>query len=300
MTDPIHLEIAGVFISTTPSNVTITELDPIYQPFRKEENGSSKKADINIELEVGKLPPTSQLPKMLESDQSWSMFRDGDDYVLTSAPSPPSFEQRWQARFNPECTRVTVYCNDAYVEEVKGSATIMNPVQYPLDQLLMMYHMAQRDGALVHAAGIKLHGKGLIFPGRSGAGKSTLSRQFPEGSDDLLLLSDDRVMVRKVDDGYTVFGTPWPGEAGIARNESSSLAGILFISHAPANEIHEIDPKDALAWLLPVVSIPWFDAEVMPKLLEFCEALVTNIPTYELQFQPSVEVARIIEEYFSL
>ena len=101
---------------------------------------------------------------------------------------------------------------------------VSNPVHYPLDQLLLMYTLAQREGALLHAAGVDIQGQGFIFPGKSGAGKSTLSRQLVVQKE-LEVLSDDRIVIRKIDGVFQAFGTPWPGDAGLPGPAAAAAHG---------------------------------------------------------------------------
>ena len=143
---------------------------------------------------------------------------------------------------------------------------------------------------------MSINGRGYIFPGKSGAGKSTLSRLFL-GRDTAEMLSDDRIIIRKIDGKFKAFGTPWAGDAGIAENKSFPLYGIFFIHHAEANMIKEIKPKEAMEKLMPVTSIPWFDRDVMPQILNFCEELVSNIPAYQLYFKPDTEVADFLDKF---
>ncbi len=113
------------------------------------------------------------------------------------------------------------------------------------------------------------------------------------------MLSDDRIIIRKMDNIFKTFGTPWPGEEGIAINKSVPLSGIFFISHGSDNRIKEIDKKEALEKLLPVTSIPWYDQEIMTKILNFCEDVISNIPAYELYFKPDFEVVDVLEKFAS-
>jgi hypothetical protein len=161
-----------------------------------------------------------------------------------------------------------------------------------------MHILAQRGGMLVHAAGIDFNGKGYIFPGQSGAGKSTLTQQFV-GKEGMDLLTDDRMVIRKLDGSFQAFGTPWPGEAGIALNKKVPLSGIFFIHHGKTNRIEGIVPQKALERLLPVTSVPWYDEEVIPKMLSLCEDLVSHVPTYELCFKPGIEVVEFFQEFVS-
>ena len=96
-----------------------------------------------------------------------------------------------------------------------------------------------------------------------------------------------------------MFGTPWPGDAGIGENASAKLSAILFLHHGSNNQLIEIEPKGALKNLLPVVSIPWFDEPVMLDILNYCETLVSSTPAFELHFRPDAELAIFLEENFS-
>jgi hypothetical protein len=292
------LQIADIqLLSEFPSKDFI-QLDRTYHPFLREPNTLERDPDISIHLEVGKVPSTSHLTKISESDLSWSMYKDGETYYLASASSLTMKEPYWTARFDQRCADIKVFINDKYPIELDGKDVTINPVSYPLDQLLMMYHLAQKEGALIHAAGFDLGAQGFLFPGKSGAGKSTITRQLIPHLRDAFFLSDDRIVVRKLNDTFCMFGTPWPGDALIAENASVKLSNILFLHHGPANRIVEIDPSKALALLLPVVSIPWYDEQVMIKILNFCENMVSSIPAYELYFKPDEEIAVFLEGAF--
>jgi len=286
-----------VIENNTPS--LLQKLEQNYRPFLEKINNHPQPEPISIlvGLEMGHLPNAENLKKLFDSGQSWSMFRDGHDYLLMHRP--PTFERPlWLARMNRRLTRATIFINETFISEIDGRKILENPVRYPLDQILLMYILAQKEGALLHAAGIRIKGKGCIFPGQSGAGKSTITRQFAAG-EYAKLLSDDRIIVRKIGETFKAYGTPWPGEAGIALNESMPLSGIFFINHGSSNRIKAIKPQKALERLFPVTSIPWYDRDIMPKILDFCEDLVLNVPAYELDFKPSVEVVDVLEKFIS-
>lgn len=300
MADLINMEIACItFAISCENSIVLLDSEPAYQSFlwKIDNHSEIKPADIRIHIQTGKIPNIDKKNKLFDSCQSWEMFQAGDDYFLSL--NPPVFKQPlWLARISHSFTEVTVYCGKTIISRKNGKDVISNPFQYPLDQMLLMYILAQREGAIIHAAGINIDQKGCLFPGRSGAGKSTLSKQFV-ASGYTNLLSDDRIVVRKIDDTFKAYGTPWPGEAGIAENNSVSLNSIFFLKHGAANRIQEIKPKKALEQLLPVTSIPWYDREIMTKNLEFYDDLVNHIPSYELEFIPSNEVVDVLEEFIS-
>lgn len=304
----IQMEIGGVNFSISVSSKTpyiLQEHDSIYQPFlkktkaNKSENKTGEAIDINIHLQLGNLPDTGKMTKIFDSGQSWSMFLEGDIYWLVLHP-PVHKEPFWAARFTRDIEEITVYCGQKLTSEKNGKIVIANPVRHPLDQLLFMYILARGSGALIHCAGIEINGKGFLFAGPSGAGKSTLSRLFQKQKrPGVLVLSDERIIVRKTGKTFNAFGTPWSGEAGIAENKTMPLSGIFFLNHGTADKIKEIKPRQAMETLLKVVSIPWYDRDVMPEVLAFCQDLVATVPAFELHFTPGPDVLKLLEKFAS-
>lgn len=220
------------------------------------------------------------------------MWRDGSDRLLVL--QPPAFaEPLWTARLNAGFTRVEIGCRPL---AVPVSVQPYYPVRYPLDQLLLMHYLAGREGLIVHAAGVVIAGRGYIFPGRSGAGKSTLARQLAARAD-WLQLSDDRVIVRKLNGELRAYGTPWPGEAGVAVNRGVPLGGVLFLQQAPMDEIRAMNPPAALPLLLPTATVPWYDEELLGPVLSFCDHLVTGVPVARISFRPTREIAHVLDAY---
>jgi hypothetical protein len=215
----------------------------------------------------------------------WEMLRgDGGAYGLrfgTAAGGRPVLA--WCDR---ETTRVAL--------RVAPASAPLDPVRYPLDQLLLMNHLAFRGGLLLHAAGVVLDGVGLVFPGVSGAGKSTLSGLLAAAAPRGALLSDDRIIVRAQDGRFRMYGTPWPGTAGVARNASAPLAAALFLAKGPCHALTRLAPAQAVRRLVQVVSCPWYDRDRLSPVLETCERLVSMVPCFELRFARDPGVAALV------
>jgi hypothetical protein len=295
MSHLINLEIAGVNFSINCRDSMIPQdFEPAYKSFLKAARNLAS-IDININLELNNIPDIKRLKNIFDSGQSWSMFQKDNDYYVISQ-SPASKNPIWISKCNRDFTKITVFCNKNFFLDKKNTLSILNPVRYPLDQIILMHYLALRKGTIIHAAGVVINQNGYIFPGRSGSGKSTLSKQFIKQKY-IQLLSDDRIVVRKINNTLKAYGTPWPGEEGIAINKSVPLSGIFFITHAGYNRIEEIKPQKALEKLLPVVSIPWYDKKIMTKILDFCDDLISYVPAYELYFKPDNEVVNVFEKF---
>ena len=297
--ETLGIEIAGVHFSITcPYPVTFDTLSPTYRTFMENMHPARCDVEVRVVLESDNMPDISTMKKIFDTEQSWSLFGQKDEYFLGLNSPALGNQFIWLAHFASMPATITIYCGQPFVTRENGKTTVASPLSYPLDQLLLMYILAKRDGVLIHAAGMHLHGKGFLFPGRSGAGKSTLSRLFL-GRDDVGMLSDDRVVVRKIRGIFDMFGTPWAGDAGIAENATCPLSGIFFIRHANEDIIREIKPREAVERLVPVTSIPWYDRKVLPEVLACCEEIVSSVPAYELSFRPDSEAVNVFKKFIS-
>jgi hypothetical protein len=268
-----------------------------YAPFISDTTFSDEgSVSIDVSLEIEDFPSTDHITRIFETTDSWSIFRNRDEYFWTDISSSLD-KPTCLARFHRPIESVKVYCGKELFTEEHGMKLLMNPFSYPLDQFLLIYVLAEREGAFMHASAVDFNGEGYIFPGRSGSGKSTISQIFMLKNH--RVLSDDRVVIRKIGSSFTVFGTPWSGDADIAENRSLPLRGIFFINQGDEIIIKELPPADAAERLMPVTSIPWYDEEVMSNILSFCEDLVLQIPAYALYFTPGTEVVDVLDKFVS-
>jgi len=220
---------------------------------------------------------------VFDSGVAWRLYRSNGDRLLSFARPHAPDAWLYSARLQGLAERVTVHCGPRLCEVREGRATLHDPVRYPLDQLLLMYRLAAGRGAIVHAASAAVAGRGWVFAGRSGAGKSTLMRQLAAETE-LEALGDDRVILRSIEGQIRAFGTPWPGEARVARNVDLPLHAIAFLCQGSEHRLVRLDRREALVRLLPVVSIPWYEPEVAAEVLDLLGALLAAVPAYDLHF----------------
>lgn len=279
-----------------PDLMHLKTLPSVYRPFVQTYDSVPPSVDINIVMRPGPGPDTKRLEQIFDSGHALRIYK-GSGYIISNT-IPGDEQPEWLAEISPDLKHADIYCGDRMIDQHDSTKTTVNPLQYPLDQILMMFILAKRQGLLLHSAGISSIDKGIVFPGSSGAGKSTLMKQFSRDST-LRILSDDRVLLRKIDNTQTVWGTPWPGEGGWAANIGVPLTAICFIKQGSENQITPLNSQAAAAALLPVASIPWYDKALMSDCLSICEALVKETACFILECTPDGDAVQTIDSLFS-
>lgn len=235
----------------------------------------------------GKLPPWEQALPVFASGGNWSLYYDGGKWIIPVS-FPPGTPPRLVALFTPDFRS-----GDIYAKSNRNNHAPLYPLAYPLDELLMINLLSKAHGVVFHACGINQVDSGSIFAGISGAGKSTMANLWKR-QNDVTLLSDDRVIVRKREGRFMVYGTPWHGDACAAAPDAAPLERIFIIRHAPENNITLLKPAEAASRLL-VRSFPTFwDAEGMASTLEFLDELTRTVPCYDLGFVPDGSVVDFV------
>lgn len=274
--------------------VQIVENHPLYREFLRCDPLPPPPFRVPVKLFFEDPRPDPGWPVAFDSAESWLAFRDEGDFVfaLPSPAEPGAFW--WTARLRLRTPAVTIAYDPEVVDRTRALTRVVNPLRYPLDQLLTMMLLADRGGCIVHAAGLHRNGKGLACVGRSGAGKTTLMRLL-EGGGEFGRLSDDRVILRS-GDPPSISGTPWAGEGLIASNATTGLGALAFLHQGSGHELQEITPGEAAAQLLPTTSIPWFDEPAMTGCVATLDRLVRTVPTYNLVFRRDRGVADLIDQ----
>jgi hypothetical protein len=243
---------------------------------------------VSVMVASGDPAPPASARRIFDAAGAWSAYllQDGDRAI---AITPPGGSILMSARFDAALTRVSVTCGPRLLAEGR----LLDPIRYPLDQLLLMYRLAAEGGAVIHCAVVALGDRTVICPGVSGAGKTTLARQL-QGHDGLRVLSDDRAVVRRGVDGYVAWGTPWPGEGGWAQNDGRPLAAIGFLEKGPAASINRLSAREALVRMARVASVPWYDREVGPRAFDGLAALCARVPACTFTFAPDASAASAV------
>lgn len=272
--------------------IRVTETEAAMQPFFRPRPRSQPSDTDAIRITIGRDAMVHQregLVKCFDSEQAWALWTSAAGYTLTLQPPGVSLPL-WRMEMTSDFSQGRLHCHGDFWLKTSSELVLRNPVRYPLDQILVMLRLARLKGIILHAAGAVINGRTYLFLGKSGAGKSTLAGLLTVDGR-ATLLSDDRVIVRRVSGRWMAYGTPWPGEAGIAANRCVPLAGVFFLNKAKTFDSVLLTPGEAVAKLLPVASIPLFDRDMGDAVLASCESLTAEVPMFDLQFTPLQQTA---------
>jgi len=171
----------------------------------------------------------------------------------------------------------------------------LHPLGYPLDELLFTNFLALGRGAEVHACGVvDSYERGHLFVGQSTAGKTTIARLW-ENEPDITVLSDDRIILRRIENKIWMYGTPWHGEAMLASPGRVSLTAVYFLEKGKKNELVAQKPSDSISRLFTCSFPPFYNRDALDFTLTFLEDVVKNVPCSELKFTPDKSVVEFIK-----
>lgn len=248
-------------------------------------------ADITLRVNPGntKLPPGAELvfnAPFIE-EINGKLIKRNDDF--------------WKVWKGPDCMYIT--CNYPYSTTGKMSLLTIpggsksweltihssggetDPLEYPLDGLLLYYLTALNKDIFIHASGADFGGRGFLFSGVSGKGKTTMARLCENAG--AKIIHDDRLIIRKTDNGYFMHNTP------VYRNEtpaSARLDRIFLLEHSTRNEIIPLSGASGVSRLMANCIQHNWNRSIIDNNLGSVSDICSAVPVSILRFRPDKDV----------
>lgn len=246
---------------------------------------NSGKPDVCIAFHLGSFPELKSKKKIFVASDIWGLYQVGDRNLIECYIEGNKSNPYQIALFSNDFKR-----GDVYIKNQKSNSVFLG---YPLDELLMVNLLCRKRGMMVHGCGIVENGNGLLFLGQSGAGKSTIANLYKKQN--VVVLSDDRIIVRYLDGKFYIFGTPWHGNADVSNPGRAPLKSIFFIEHGNVNRINKLGEGDLVSRLVSTSFVPFWNKKGMEYTLSFCARIGSEIPVYVLKFLPDEKIIGFIE-----
>jgi hypothetical protein len=229
-------------------------------------------------------------PLLFDSGGLWSLFAERDGYrfsFLSRSLGGTPYKEAW---VDTEFRSGRVLLSRRYFETSRP----VYPLEYPLDELLMVHRLSRGEGVEVHAVGITDEsGCGHLFLGHSGDGKSTTAKLWKRRLG-VQVLSDDRIILRLHDGQIWMHGTPWHGDAGIASPDCAQLSHIYLLEHGSCNERVPVSSGLAAAELFARSFVTHHSAEGIRFALDFLDRVAREIPCSIFRFVPDESAVEAI------
>jgi MoaA/NifB/PqqE/SkfB family radical SAM enzyme len=234
----------------------------------------------------------------------WAIYRQNSSYIyLGISPQPDDPTLHRAVTFNNDHSRAKIYNNQ---KEVWLNGDLHSLTLFPSDQVLIARLLADRQGCYFHSAAAIVNGAGMIFIGHSEAGKTTTTHLLTDasrpgnGSSNLQveILCDDRNIVRRLEDGWWVYGTWSHGDSPLISANGAPMHAILFLEQGDENTLTPlIDRKEIVRRLLGCVVKSFVTADWWNKTLDTIERMSHEAPCYVMRFD---RTGKIVEELVKL
>jgi hypothetical protein len=247
--------------------------------------------DIRVQAKWGDLSRKSNGKLVFDSGDLWKLYSENGSYCFRFTSPVLGVHPYKMATLTQDFTAGEVYLHHYYFNKDQP----IYPLEYPLDELMINNFLARGKGVEVHACGVTDSlGQGYLFVGQSTAGKTTIARLW-ENEPNNTILSDDRIILRRMGNKIWMYGTPWHGEAMLASPSRAPLTAVYFLEKGPKNELVAQKASDSISRLFTCSFPPFHNRDALDFTLTFFEDVVKNVPCSELKFTPDKRVVEFIK-----
>ncbi len=230
--------------------------------------------------------------RIFDSGSLWQLYRQGTDLLFRFASPIYGKVPYKEACFSRDFSEGKLSLHRSYFQ----SGGPASPLEYPLDELLVMNLLALGRGVEVHALGLEdADGRGYLFLGQSGAGKTTTAGLWGPRRG-IKILSDDRIILRSHQGKIWMYGTPWHGEGGQASAARTPLTRIFFLGRGLENEAVAMRRSLAVGRMMACSFVPFHSPAGLDFTLEFLQQVTNLVPCAELRFVPDGRVVDFVRE----
>lgn len=283
------LTVAGLSIQIAEENHCFSyDYSPCHEKFLASNAGKDRVGGLQpplfIDVNNTSISPQLHLSDCLCSNEIWELWRDRQGQLVFTQPKQKP--QRW------------VFIKPSFKRgEIVGDFPVINqkldyPLQY-LDIVIFSNWLANLGDLILHASGIALDGEGYCFIGDSGAGKSTLVRDLANRNK-LTVLGEDQIVLRKIEDCFMVYGTPWHETPEMCSPIGVPLKKIFFLNKNASKKLSTVRNFDAIVKILQTAFYPVYRPEVLDGILARLATLAGEVRFFELAYERGSDVLQEI------
>jgi|GEM_PF-617083 len=182
----------------------------------------------------------------------------------------------------------------------KHSVFSLTDFEYMYTGGMFSNRIAVTGGVVLHSSSIACRGVGVAFSANSGTGKSTQTGLWCDVfGDDVIMVNDDKPVLRFCDGEVTIHGNPWSGKTALNAPIGVPLKALVFLEQSLTNSIRRLGVADSLFQLTSQICRPFYDSAVGILTLDAIEKIINDVPVYMLSCDISREaVMTVYNEVF--
>lgn len=234
----------------------------------------------------------SDLGHRVYDNPPWKIYKKDDGWLYIGFYPEQEEEKIFKiARFNTSHTKGRIYHEGT---DLIKSGNMTSLTFFPSDQILLARILPDKNGCILHSAGLIYKGFGLAFAGHSEAGKSTMVKIFKDRSE---ILCDDRNIIRKKPGHkFYLYGTWSHGEVPDISAARARLKALFFLNKSKENRIKSMEDRREITTRIldcivkPLVTPDWWD-----KMITLAHDISREIPCYELYFNKQGSITNVID-----
>lgn len=152
----------------------------------------------------------------------------------------------------------------------------------------VQYHFLQ-----IHSSLISYRKNGIMFLGPSGIGKTTQAELWNKymGAQ---IINGDLVFVQQTNQDFYGWGTPWHGSSPYCENTRVPLRAMVVLKQSKENALRRITGFEMVSEVAKSIFYPMWLENGTELCLETLNALLGQIPVYELSCRPDEDSVRLL------
>jgi hypothetical protein len=243
--------------------------------------------EIKIEVCWDQLKEKPQGNEIFNSNANWKLYSYGGSFLFRfTSPALGPIPYR-EALFNSDFSTGKIHL----YRPVYPSGQPIDPLEYPLDELLVLNYLSRGRGVGIQACGVvNSQGHGYLFLDQTGAGKSATARPWIDQPHKFMVLADDRIILRRQEGILWMYSTPWQEDTRLALPARAPLKGVYFLRKGQKSELIPLSIADVVGRFLACSFPLSYNQESVNFIVSFFEGIPSKIRCFELRYLSDTEI----------
>ena len=181
---------------------------------------------------------------------------------------------------HPKKADIQIHCDPDQIMQHNPQMKDPDMAQYLGSGAIFARELLRYQGFQLHASSVSLEDRAYLFTAPGGVGKSTHTEKWCRlfGA---RYINDDKPVLRVMQDGWTVWGTPWSGKHDLSDPQGVRLGAIAYLQRGEENRIERLQADRSVPLVLSQC-LRKLSAQQMDLQLELLDKLLQEVPVFLL------------------